>query len=427
MVSHPEYVIVVSIDAMTNTDLTQAGSLPAFSRLLQDCALVESVQSAYPSLTYPCHVSMVTGCWPDRTGVINNEHFLPLQAKRPWYFYAGEISRPTIFQFARQAGISTGCVMWPCMGRGPIDYLVPEIWGETPDSGFFEPFCSAGTPSLIQEIWNTVGHIPHGFSQPEFDQFAFACGMEVLSRKAPRLLYLHICQVDHAKHHYGLHSPQTAIALQRTDALLGQLLSYLDAQKLISRTAILLCSDHGQVPVHTASYPNRLLCDYGLIQEQSGKAVRWEVQSHSACCSAQIYAADSQAAEKALRLFSDVEVQNALGIAGVYTKPELRRRFHLDGPFSFHIEGRPGILFRDELSAPACTVPLEQAGLPYLANHGHDPARSDAPFFLLSGPGIRAGARLSRAALVDEPATAARLCRFSMKDIQGRSLDELLL
>lgn len=61
MGSRPEYVIVISIDAMTNADLKQAGSLPAFSRLLQGCALVESVQSAYPSLTYPCHVSMVTG------------------------------------------------------------------------------------------------------------------------------------------------------------------------------------------------------------------------------------------------------------------------------------------------------------------------------------------------------------------------------
>lgn len=427
MGSRPEYVIVISIDAMTNADLKQAGSLPAFSRLLQGCALVESVQSAYPSLTYPCHVSMVTGCWPDRTGVVNNERFLPLQSKRPWYFYADEIRCPTIFHFARQAGISTGCVMWPCMGRGPIDYLVPEIWGETPDSGFFEPFCAAGTPALIREIWDAVGHIPHGFSQPEFDRFAFACGMEVLRRKAPRLLYLHICQVDNAKHHYGLHSPQAAGALQRTDALLGQLLSYLDARQLTSRTAILLCSDHGQVPVHTASYPNRLLRGRGLIQDRAGEVVQWEVQSHSACCSAQIYAAGDQAAEKALRLFSDPQVQDALGIARVYTKPEARQRFHLDGPFALHIEGRPGILFRDELSAPACTVPLEQAGLPYLANHGHDPARSDAPFFLLSGPGVLAGARLARAALVDEPATVARLCGFSMEDIQGRALDELLL
>ncbi len=427
MVFHPEHIIVLSIDAMTWPDLQQAGSLPAFSRLLQDCALVESIQSAYPSLTYPCHVSMVTGCWPDQTGVINNERFLPLQSKRPWFFYADEIRRPTIFHFAKLAGISTGCVMWPCMGRGPIDYLVPEAWGETPDSGFFEPFCQAGTPSLIREIWDSVGSIPRGFAQPEFDRFAFACGMEVLRRKAPRLLYLHICQVDNAKHYYGLDSPQVYTALKRTDALLSGLLDYLDSQGLASRTAILLCSDHGQVPVHIASYPNLYLCDHGLICQRNGAMMQWQAQSHSACCSAQVYAATPQAAETVFRLFSTPEAQDALGIAQIYTKAELQERFHLDGSFVFHLEGRPGILFQDGLSASAYTVPLAKAGTPYLANHGHDPARSSAPFFLLSGPGVRAGARLSSAALVDEPATVAQLCRFSMPNIQGRVLSELLL
>lgn len=427
MRSCPNHIIVISIDAMTGPDLERARSLPAFSKLMQDCALVDCVQSAYPSLTYPCHVSMATGCWPDETGIINNEHFLPLSAKRPWYFYTDEIKRPTIFHFARQAGVSSGCVMWPCMGRGPIDWLVPEIWGETPDSGFFEPFCRAGTERFIREIWEAVGGSPHGFKQPEFDRFSFACGMEVLRRKAPKLLYLHLCQVDNAKHYFGLGSAQVDEALRRTDQLLGELLRYLDHAGIGEKTAVVLCSDHGQVPVHTASYPNVFLQKQGLLDCEGGAVTGWKAQSHSACCSAQIYAATLQAAEEVSRLFRSKDVQELLGIERVYTREEAGGSLHLDGPFTLILEGKDGVLFRDECQAPACTMPLSQAGISYRSNHGHRPDRSEAPFFLISGPGVRPGARLAQAALVDEPATVAQLCGFSMEGIQGRPLTELLL
>lgn len=120
-------MLVLSIDAMTGDDLRAAAALPNFARLLDGCALATEVLSVFPSLTYPCHVAMATGCWPMHTGVYNNERFLPETRKRPWYFYTDELARPTIFAAARAAGVRTGCVMWPCMGRGPIDTLVPEI------------------------------------------------------------------------------------------------------------------------------------------------------------------------------------------------------------------------------------------------------------------------------------------------------------
>ena len=167
-------MLVLSIDAMTGDDLRAAAALPNFARLLDGCALATEVLSVFPSLTYPCHVAMATGCWPMHTGVYNNERFLPETRKRPWYFYTDELARPTIFAAARAAGVSTGCVMWPCMGRGPIDTLVPEIWGETPDAPFLEPFCAAGSADFIREIWPRVGGIPQGFRQPMFDTFVTA-------------------------------------------------------------------------------------------------------------------------------------------------------------------------------------------------------------------------------------------------------------
>ena len=224
--------LVLSIDAMTDLDLEVAREYPHFSEILSHCAFATNVESVFPSLTYPCHVAMATGCAPMHTGIYNNEAFLPDTFRRPWYFYASQIARPTIFAFAAKAGISTGCVMWPCMGKGPIDTLVPEIWGETPDAPFLEPFCSAGSEAFIREIWPTVGEIAHGFHQPEFDTFVCRIAEEVIRRRRPELLYVHMCQIDNAKHYRGLNSPERIRAIENTDALLGRLLAALEQEGL---------------------------------------------------------------------------------------------------------------------------------------------------------------------------------------------------
>ena len=75
-------MLVLSIDAMTGDDLRAAAALSNFARLLDGCALATEVLSVFPSLTYPCHVAMATGCWPMHTGVYNNERFLPETRKR---------------------------------------------------------------------------------------------------------------------------------------------------------------------------------------------------------------------------------------------------------------------------------------------------------------------------------------------------------
>ncbi len=116
------------------------------------------------SLTYPCHVAMATGCWPMHTHIYNNERFLPQTRKRPWYFYTDEIARPTIFAAARKAGVSTGCVMWPCMGRGPIDTLVPEIWAKRRIPLSWNPFAARVARTLSAKSGQKSAIFRRGFA-----------------------------------------------------------------------------------------------------------------------------------------------------------------------------------------------------------------------------------------------------------------------
>ena len=419
-------MLVLSIDAMTGDDLRAAASLPNFARLLDGCALATDVLSVFPSLTYPCHVTMATGCWPMHTGVCNNERFLPETRKRPWYFYTDELARPTIFAAARAAGVSTGCVMWPCMGRGPIDTLVPEIWGKTPDAPFLEPFCAAGSADFIREIWPRVGGIPQGFRQPMFDTFVAAIAEEVIRRRAPRLLYVHICQVDNAKHCFGLGSAQVQTALCNTDRLLGRLLRALEETGVLAQTDIALCADHGQRPVTRVSFPNRFLRARGLLTPTEGGVSAWRAQAHSACLSALLYENGAKNAGAALRLLEDEGARRALGIAEVVPRAQAAARYHLDGGFAAALLGEEGVFFSDDMDDGPLLAPAAQTNVRYLANHGHDPAVGEKPFFLLHGPHARCGARLRGARLVDEAPTVAAVMGLEMPWADGRALRELL-
>lgn len=420
--------LVISIDAMSGENLEMAREYPNFARILENCALATNVNAVFPSLTYPCHVAMVTGCYPMHSGVINNEAFLPNTLVRPWYFYTEQVKRPTIFAAAKEAGISSGCVMWPCMGNGPIDVLVPEIWGKSTEDSFLEPFCSAGTEDFICEIWPIIGQIPCGFQQPMFDHFVIAAAKEVILRRQPELLYVHICQVDNAKHYSGLDSQNVRQAIENTDALLGELLNALAQAGIAEQTNIILCSDHGQQPVKLVSYPNKFLHENGLLQMNAdGTIPTWQAQVQSACLSAFLYADSDEAAERALRLISTPKNKEALGICEILTREEATKRFHLNGDFSAVLLGKNGVFFHNGLNSDGLLLTVKQSGVSYRANHGHNPFEGEKPFFLISGPDAAVGVRLDGINLVDEAPTVATLMGLNMPWADGVPQRKMLM
>ena len=66
-------LVVISIDALVSEDLKYLSTLPAFGNFMETGARVEHIRTIYPSSTYPAHTSMVTGAYPGKHGIINNE------------------------------------------------------------------------------------------------------------------------------------------------------------------------------------------------------------------------------------------------------------------------------------------------------------------------------------------------------------------
>ena len=86
-----KHVIVISEDALVYEDTLTLRELPVFGSVWKDAARVRHMRSIYPSLTYPCHTSMMTGCYPDRHGIVNNELTNLKEKSSPWHWFYDDV------------------------------------------------------------------------------------------------------------------------------------------------------------------------------------------------------------------------------------------------------------------------------------------------------------------------------------------------
>lgn len=99
-------LLMISLDAAFQADAKTLLAMPHLGALANRGVFCDSVQTIYPSITYPAHVSILTGCYPERHGVSHNEKYfsdLPPQ-NRPWNWNAEEIKTETLYQAASRAG-----------------------------------------------------------------------------------------------------------------------------------------------------------------------------------------------------------------------------------------------------------------------------------------------------------------------------------
>ena len=77
-------LVVISMDALIQEDLPKMETMPAFHYLMKKGSNVRDFRSIYPTLTYPCHITMTTGCYPNKHGITNNEEVIFEDGKNPY-------------------------------------------------------------------------------------------------------------------------------------------------------------------------------------------------------------------------------------------------------------------------------------------------------------------------------------------------------
>ncbi len=93
-------LFVMSVDALFTDNLADVRHLPGFAEILGRAAIYEDVYCVYPTLTYVCHASIMSGFWPERHGVPHNQILDPATQDRAWYWDYTSLHVPTVFDWA---------------------------------------------------------------------------------------------------------------------------------------------------------------------------------------------------------------------------------------------------------------------------------------------------------------------------------------
>ena len=425
----PEYVIVISLDAVGSRDFAYLREQPNMKELLGKASYSTEVSSVYPSITYPAHTSIVTGHYPGEHGVINNTR-LQLHMENPdWFWKRKAVKKPTLYEEAEKAGRRTAALLWPVTGGAQISYNLPEILPNRPWENQITVCMKNGTMLYELDLNNRFGYLRDGVKQPQLDNFVQASMLYTIQRYQPQLMLVHLTDVDTNRHLYGVDSAQAKEALDRHDRRLGELVSLLKREGMYEKTALFVLGDHSQIDVHTVIYPNYWLKQKGLIEVKNGRIKRFLAYAHNCDGSCYLYARKGMSEEERKRVVKAVrELKEQLpdGIERIYTRKEAAG-MGADAGCAGMLEAAEGYYFLDGLERLTADVEKDR-DIPHWmkATHGYHPGKPEyQTIFIASGCGIKQGVRIGKMSLVDEGPTIAALMGLSLGETAGRTLDIL--
>ncbi len=398
---HVKYLAMISLDAVDSEDAAFLNTLPHFGALARRGTLVEHVAPTFVTNTYPIHCSIITGVYPEKHGLIENLKTQPGKEGPDWNTQAELVRAPTLYQMAAKAGLTVCSILYPVTEGSPdIRYNIPEIPGRMPLLQRALRMLKGNAPYLLGCIIRNIQYKRRRGSAG-LDDLTTACAIDTLQKKRPNLLLLHLLDADMSKHEFGPKSPEAKEALVRLDERLGRLTQAMETLFQPDEWAILVFSDHGCLPVHTAVDPNDMLKRFGLIREPARSSADFDAFFHNAGGSAfcKLYRPEKRQALEA-------------AISALLKEPYAARMLRED-------EMRPGGFE----SSFFCGIEAKEGycfGKFHLGQHGYGlKSTGYRPFYLAVGPGIKEGEKLSGGCVVDICPLAAELLGLPLWEMDG--------
>ena len=149
-------LLLVSIDGLKYSHIIDAQkrgiSLPNFQKFIQNGTYATGVTGVFPTLTYPSHTSLLTGVSPKKHGITHNFIFEPERKQQNyWTWFTEDIRVPTLWDEARENGLTTANVDWPVSVGASIDFNIVQYWhaGTQTDTQLIR---ALSTPQLVKTI-----------------------------------------------------------------------------------------------------------------------------------------------------------------------------------------------------------------------------------------------------------------------------------
>jgi len=426
------YFVIISFDALGKGDLEVLRELPGFSHLLRSASYCGTVNSVYPSLTYPCHASISTGMFPMNHGVVSNT-LLQVNRKSPdWNWTRDRIKADTFYDAAMRNGYTTAALFWPGTAKSRVTFNMPEIFANRPWKNQILVSLLNGTPLYQLEMNRRFGHLRRGISQPWLDDYLQAAALFTLKEKRPNVTMIHFTELDAMRHRFGYDSLEARKALTSYDLKLQKVMALLEEEGMMEETTLFVLGDHDQIPVDKEMHLNSLFKAQGLIRTRNQKITTFDSYVQSQDGSAYVYLNDPEDKvflEKVRTLLESLARKDDFGIETVYTRKEAIA-LGANRECSFMLEARRGFVFKDSHWEPLL-VKLDANGTGSdhhgLSTHGFSPFKEGyQTLFFATGKGIRKNIPIVTMSLLDEGPTFAHLMGSPLNNTDGRVLNEIL-
>jgi len=218
------YVILISFDAF-RWDYSNRNITPNIESFAENGVKAQSLKPVFPSKTFPNHISIITGMYPEHHGIIFNDFYNTFTGShfrlsdsvevRDSRWYKGE----AFWETAKHQGIITASYFWPGSDIN-MDYRRPNYYYHY----------SHNTP-YKQRVKGVINWLKLPYN------------------KRPHFITLYFELTDDIGHHHGPNSLQIDTAISSLDSTFGSLINSLRDIQMIDSVNIILVSDHGMTNV----------------------------------------------------------------------------------------------------------------------------------------------------------------------------------
>ncbi len=423
-----KHMVIISLDSLGYRDLREhMDELPTLKQLIQTGAWAKSVTGVYPTLTYPSHTTIITGQYPSVHGIVNNTKIQPERRSPDWFWYQKDVKSTTLYDLARQQGLTTAAFLWPVTAGSKITYNLAEIFPNRIWTNQVLVSLKASSPLFILELNRKYGKMRQGIKQPQLDAFLTACAVDTLKNKKPNLTLIHLVAMDSMRHRYGVRSPEAMAALRKLDQQVAQLIQATKDGGYYEDTNFVVLGDHYQINVNKMIHLNTLFAQKGWLKPEADQTFKeWSVMAKTCDGSTYIYTKNFNDLAQLQQVIGQVE-----GVEKIYRRKAALQR-GADPACTLMVEAKEGYYFTDESERPAVVEAVDPAtlGTPdrYHGVHGYDPDKPDyQTTILFNGPAVAAGVTLEHANLVDEAPTFAKLLGVEFPEpLAGHCLDDVI-
>ena len=214
-------VILISLDGF-RWDYLSKTDTPNLDILVENGVISESLIPVFPSKTFPNHLSIVTGCYPENHGILSNNMY-----DQEWdaEYYIGENSDPVkdgrwydaepIWVTAEKQGKLTGTYFWPG-SEAEINGTRPSYYGVYDGD--------ISREDRVQKILEWI---------------------DLPKQSRPVFMTLYFSDVDSWGHNIGPDAIGMNSIIEEIDESIGLLVSGLNKREILDNINIIITSDHG--------------------------------------------------------------------------------------------------------------------------------------------------------------------------------------